>query len=31
MTLGSIGLLLFILARPLRDAAKARTELAEIL
>ncbi|WP_404336297.1 hypothetical protein AB2M62_18845 [Sphingomonas sp. MMS12-HWE2-04] len=31
MTLGSLGLLLFILARPLRDAAKARTELAGIV
>lgn len=31
ITLGSVGLLLFVLARPLRDAAKARTELAEIV
>lgn len=31
ITLGCVGLLLFVLARPLRDAVKARAELAEIL
>lgn len=31
VTLGCVGLLLFVLARPLREAAKARTELAEIV
>lgn len=31
ITLGCVGLLLFALARPLRDAARARAELAEIL
>ncbi|UUL83792.1 hypothetical protein [Sphingomonas qomolangmaensis] len=31
ITLGCVGLLLFVLARPLRDAVRARAELAEIL
>ncbi|HEX8301726.1 DUF2975 domain-containing protein [Sphingomonas sp.] len=31
VTLGCVGLLLFVLARPLREAAKVRTELAEIV
>lgn len=31
ITLGCVGLLLFALARPLRDAAKVRAELAEIV
>jgi hypothetical protein len=30
-TLGSLGLLLFIMARPLREAAQARAELDEIV